>query len=274
MSEQFQNKIPTGTFAKLCGIPKKTLLYYDEIGLFQPDFVAENGYRYYSYRQFEVISVILGLRGLGMPLREIKTYIHNRTPEKMIRLLEEQNRNTQNEIKRLKLTGQFLQTRIALTKSVLNQPTEEIQLQRQEKTYFLVTGTGALRSKYDFAKAWRAHIQRCIEKQLNAGYPDGTIVQVDDIMRGNYEKYAYIFTKTERPIQGEQFFEKPQGLYLTAYHKGAYEHTGETYCKMVAFAKEQGLALQGYAFEEGLLDDLVTSSPERLLTKISIEVGA
>ena len=62
MSEHFQNKISTGTFAKLCGVPKKTLLYYDEIGLFQPDHIAENGYRYYSYRQFEVLSVILALR--------------------------------------------------------------------------------------------------------------------------------------------------------------------------------------------------------------------
>ena len=85
MSEHFQNKISTGTFAKLCGVPKKTLLYYDEIGLFQPDHIAENGYRYYSYRQFEVLSVILALREIGMPLKEIKEYIDNRTPENMIR---------------------------------------------------------------------------------------------------------------------------------------------------------------------------------------------
>lgn len=41
MSEHFQNKISTGTFAKLCGVPKKTLLYYDEIGLFQPTILLK-----------------------------------------------------------------------------------------------------------------------------------------------------------------------------------------------------------------------------------------
>ena len=97
MSEHFQNKISTGTFAKLCGVPKKTLLYYDEIGLFQPDHIAENGYRYYSYRQFEVLSVILALREIGMPLKEIKEYIDNRNPENMIRLFHEEDRKIKTD---------------------------------------------------------------------------------------------------------------------------------------------------------------------------------
>ena len=39
-----------GQFAALHGINKKTLMWYDEIGLFHPASVSpENGYRYYSY---------------------------------------------------------------------------------------------------------------------------------------------------------------------------------------------------------------------------------
>ena len=129
MSEHFQNKISTGTFAKLCGVPKKTLLYYDEIGLFQPDHIAENGYRYYSYRQFEMLSVILALRAIGMPLKEIKEYIDQRTPENMIRLFREEDRKIQSEIKKLKQTRQFLQTRIQLTQNVLQTHTNIIQLE-------------------------------------------------------------------------------------------------------------------------------------------------
>ena len=44
-----------GQFAKLCHIHKKTLFYYDEIGLFKPQKVDENGYRYYSIYQFPYI---------------------------------------------------------------------------------------------------------------------------------------------------------------------------------------------------------------------------
>ena len=28
----------TGEFAKLCGVSKQTLIYYDKIGLFKPDY--------------------------------------------------------------------------------------------------------------------------------------------------------------------------------------------------------------------------------------------
>ena len=212
MSEHFQNKISTGTFAKLCGVPKKTLLYYDEIGLFQPDHIAENGYRYYSYRQFEVLSVILALREIGMPLKEIKEYIDNRNPENMIRLFHEEDRKIQNEIKKLKQTHRFLQTRIQLTQNVLQTHTDMIQLEEQEKAYFAVTNVSHIQSIDDFSEAWRNHIQCCMEKGINVGYPDGTMVCVEDIMKGNYLKYAYIFTKTTRTVQGVPFFEKPKGI--------------------------------------------------------------
>ena len=272
MSEHFQNKISTGTFAKLCGVPKKTLLYYDEIGLFQPDHIAENGYRYYSYRQFEMLSVILALRAIGMPLKEIKEYIDQRTPENMIRLFREEDRKIQSEIKKLKQTRQFLQTRIQLTQNVLQTHTNIIQLEEQEKTYFAVTDISHTQSINDFSEAWREHIQSCIEKGVNVGYPDGTMVCVEDIMEGNYLKYAYIFTKTIRPVQGIPFFEKPKGIYLVAYHQGPYELTGNTYQKMITYAEEHHIKLNGYSFEEGMLDELVVPSAEELLTKISIGV--
>ena len=38
----------TAAFAKLAGVNKKTLHYYDEIGLFRPAYVNEKGYRFYS----------------------------------------------------------------------------------------------------------------------------------------------------------------------------------------------------------------------------------
>ena len=52
-----------GQFAALHGINKKTLMWYDEIGLFKPAFIhEENGYRLYSYYQSTELEVILLLR--------------------------------------------------------------------------------------------------------------------------------------------------------------------------------------------------------------------
>ena len=56
-----------GQFAALHGINKKTLMWYDEIGLFKPAFIhEENGYRLYSYYQSTELEVILLLRDMNV----------------------------------------------------------------------------------------------------------------------------------------------------------------------------------------------------------------
>lgn len=45
-----------GQFAAMHGINKKTLMWYDEIGLFKPAVInPENGYRCYNYYQSPIL---------------------------------------------------------------------------------------------------------------------------------------------------------------------------------------------------------------------------
>ena len=74
----------TGEFAKLCGVKKHTLFHYDEQGVFSPDIVRENGYRYYSLMQYDLFSIIADLRELGMPLKKIKAYLDARSPQNLL----------------------------------------------------------------------------------------------------------------------------------------------------------------------------------------------
>ena len=63
-----------GQFAALHEINKKTLMWYDETGLFRPAVVKENGYRYYTYYQSSTLETILMLRELGVSVSEIKSF--------------------------------------------------------------------------------------------------------------------------------------------------------------------------------------------------------
>ena len=49
-------------FADLHGINRRTLHYYDNIGLFSPAVKKENHYRMYSIRQSTELEIILALR--------------------------------------------------------------------------------------------------------------------------------------------------------------------------------------------------------------------
>lgn len=63
-----KHRFKTAEFAALCGVKKDTLLHYDHIGLLKPQWVGENGYRYYSARQIPTYDLIATLRRLGTPL--------------------------------------------------------------------------------------------------------------------------------------------------------------------------------------------------------------
>ncbi len=86
-----KNKLLTiGQFASLHGINKKTLMWYDEIGLFQPVTInPENGYRCYSYYQSPILETILLLRELDVSIAEIQDFMKNRSAENLKCLLDE-----------------------------------------------------------------------------------------------------------------------------------------------------------------------------------------
>lgn len=79
-----------GEVSKLTGIPKDTLLYYDKIDLFKPDYVnPETGYRYYSYSQFWQLDIIMCCRNLDIPLAVIRDILKSKDNEKIVNLMLE-----------------------------------------------------------------------------------------------------------------------------------------------------------------------------------------
>ena len=79
-----------GQFAALHGINKKTLMWYDEIGLFKPAAINPvNGYRCYNYYQSPILETILLLRELDVSINEIQVFMKNRSAENLKYLLNE-----------------------------------------------------------------------------------------------------------------------------------------------------------------------------------------
>lgn len=62
--------------ARLAGVSKRTLHYYDEIGLLKPSFLKENGYRFYAEKELLKLQQILFFRELEFPLDEIARIIN------------------------------------------------------------------------------------------------------------------------------------------------------------------------------------------------------
>ena len=79
MKKNFKS-LTTAQFAKLHGVNKRTLHYYDDIGLFSPRAKGENGYRFYDAAQSLDFEYIRMLKELNMSIDEIAAYCNRPHP--------------------------------------------------------------------------------------------------------------------------------------------------------------------------------------------------
>lgn len=108
-----KNKLSIGQMARLNNISIKTLRYYDEIGLFRPYEVdLGTGYRYYSIEQFKELDIILYLKMMGVPLKDIKRQLENRSLDDFISILENVRKITREKIEVLKRIEKSLFSRV------------------------------------------------------------------------------------------------------------------------------------------------------------------
>ncbi|BCJ85037.1 MerR family transcriptional regulator [Effusibacillus dendaii] len=68
--------------SNLSGVSIRTL-HYDEIGLLNPAFYGENGYRYYEQEQLLQLQQILFFRELELPLEDIQTILESNAFERV-----------------------------------------------------------------------------------------------------------------------------------------------------------------------------------------------
>jgi DNA-binding transcriptional MerR regulator len=86
--------------ADLAGVTTRTLRYYDEIGLLNPAFTGENGYRYYDQNSLLRLQQILFFRELEVPLKDIHL-IMSRPDFSSLQALQNHRTALQSRVKRL-----------------------------------------------------------------------------------------------------------------------------------------------------------------------------
>lgn len=275
MDKKFNQHFSSGEFAKLCNVSKHTLFYYDEIGLFSPEIIDSNGYRYYSVNQYDTFDVITIFKDLGMPLKDIKSYLDNRSPNELISLLKSQNEIISKKINDLEKIQKLIESKIEVTKSAstVNKDKFDI-LNIAQDEYFVISEDAIKTDDLNITKYIANLINLCNEKKLFAHYSMVGIHHKQDITNCNYIKYSNFGIKIDDCNNDFSltYHKKPKGLYLTAYHAGSFDTIGETYEKLKQYANEENLLLGDFFYEELLIDSLSVKNYDEYLSKISVNV--
>jgi DNA-binding transcriptional MerR regulator len=110
-----------GEVSEICNVSVKMLRYYDKISLCKPIFIdPDNGYRLYSKKEIELLTVVKELKNHGFKSPEIKEIIKNRNIGKIEELYSLKRNEIEKEIEKLGTTLNRLDKQIEHLKIVFD----------------------------------------------------------------------------------------------------------------------------------------------------------
>lgn len=200
-------KMTTAQFAELHGVNRRTLHYYDDIGLFSPCQKGENGYRYYDASQSIVFEYIRMLKELNMSIAEIADYCKHPAPEKFLQIADRKEAEIDLEIRRLKRARNILKTKKAQVRLCEGLPDEEIRVEACGAVKISVlpydfSGDDLSRLFTDLKSQWGI-------EQIRMGI--GSFLSLDKVTAGSFETYDGLFTYSSGSASGPHTFVSRRG---------------------------------------------------------------
>ena len=257
----------SGEFAKLTGANKRTLHYYNDIGLFCPEIIGENGYHYYTCFQFAQLELILTLRKVGLSIDEIKEYVTGPSGESFSQMMEKRKKLIDESINQLLCAQSFLEQKTERLKTGFSARHGMIELCSLPERKII--RSAPISGKYDEADfSVAAEFSLRLKKLFHLYDSFGSRISIDAIQSSRFNGYDSFFAYC--PQHSEIYDEiLPEGTYLRAYCVGKWEKIPEIYRKILSFSKGQGIALTGYAYEEGL-NEMALGSSDDYVTMITV----
>lgn len=260
-----------GQFAKLHEINKKTLMWYDEIGILKPAMIKENGYRYYSFQQSPLLETILMLRELNVSVPEIQDFLKNRSASSLEGLLAGKIKELDNTISHLRALKAVMNEKRQNMSDILRLDISECLIIEKPESHYLVT----IPTSQDtpFEKEVEMVIAETKKYQLrrlhDASY--GAILPVENLYCGRLSSYSALYIELPLPVYRKGLHVQPKGKYLRAFCRGNWDRLSERYAEILSYAEKHNLQFYGFAYEKGI-NELVIDTLDDYITQIEIPI--
>ena len=279
-----------GEFAQLHKFSRQTLIFYDKIGVLKPDHIdPENGYRYYSPEQLEILDLLYTLKEAGVSLKEIKNFMENRSVDQAVNLFSEKVDELERKIQRQKKIKKRLEAKVTELKKV--RQAEDYDFQKREfKVFYEQAKERCIfrekvqepNSSVEIDVAIKNLFENARKKSVEHNYQLITSTPLEKIRQQRYtenseaatsiDRNEYTRIRKEYPREKELVGKIPKGQYAVFYHQGPYRDIGESYRQAMDMIVNDGNQVEGVAYEESVIDCLTSTDENNYLTKIMIKV--
>lgn len=266
-----ENYLTTGELAHIMGISKHTLFHYDDIGLFSPEIIKENGYRYYSIYQMETLDTILLLKDLGMPLKEIKTFLNHRSPQTILNVFHERKEQIDQQIQKLHHMKKWISSKEEKINEATSQDFSQITIKSYPQRYYI-----SKESSHNTEKEIYTDINALISEYFEAGnhghYEVTYFQSLKKIENHIYNTYTHAGLLFNEKPHMKNYHILPAGQYLTVYHIGHWETINEAYERLLQYKEEHHIVTDQQFIEYYIVDNFMTDNMQEYVTEISIYI--
>ena len=260
--------------AKMFRVSTGTLRHYEKAGLLCPEHTDQGtGYRYYSVRQFEVLNTIRYLRALDLPLDEIAEFLHNRDIEVIEEKLERQKELIARKKRELEIIERKIDHRI---QQIRDASQSELDVIRKIR----LPGCRMVWMQDSLCPKSYLDLEFSI-RQLQKDQPETSVflgkvgigITLEHLLEGKFDTYDLVFLilDEEDSYQGTTE-ELQEQMYVTIRFCGGHTEAPDYYRKILPYIRAEHLTITGFSQEITMIDDGITSDPEKFVTEIRIPV--
>ena len=262
-----------GEVAKLFHLSVGSLRHYEKEGLLKPESIdPESGYRYYSTRQFEVLTTIRFLRILDMPLEQIRDFLSNREIDKMQHMLKNQKEVILKKKRELELIERKIDQQLALIEDAIHSELGTIFIRTiPEKRVAWLKNAVSPRFYFDLETS----IRQLEEKEEAGGWLGkiGVGISLEHLTKHQFEVYDMVFLI----LDPDEIYTGNSEIWPAATCAclrfcGSHKDAPKQYEKLLSYLTKNRMVPSGFSRETTLIDDGITSDPDRFVTEIQIPV--
>ncbi len=267
-----------GEFSKICGVSTKTLRYYDEIGLINPDEInAESGYRYYSIEQLKKMLYINRLKSYHFSLEEIKMMLaleEDQSEEMLCSALNQKKNEIQEQLKAFEYLVKQLSHDISnLEKGVpIMSYLDGFEVQLVETKPMNILYKRLIMSSDDYASGYGRYFSGLYEKIAKEkltllGQPMTIYHSPEFNPAGNDTEFAI---QVAEPVKGTR--DLPGSLCAKSVLKGSYPELTSVYANLMKWIENEGYELISPPYEIYITDPHHATAPEDYITEVYFPV--
>ena len=236
--------VTIGDFSRMTYLSVKALRHYHEVGLLEPaDVDRATGYRLYRPDQVLTAQVIRRLRGLAMPLEDVRTVLNAED-------VAARNAVIVDHLQRMERQLEDIQAAVSSLRVLLAQDQLPIQV---EYRYAVPLRTIAIRDRVamsDSAQWWTEVFNSLHGALADCGAerigPDGALYFGEFFTEEVGEAVAFIPVRGEPRTTGPAHpLELPATEFAVALHQGSFRDLDKTYGALGTLVSERAIGVDG-----------------------------